>query len=73
MKQKTQIVSPNKYLIAVDRDELRIIRDAIGKWEGPHPGMEARTPAEQEYNDGMRTKAADLFSVLCEALGGEGP
>jgi len=71
VNSRPKIIAPGSYLLAVDRDGLRVLRDALLEWEGPYSTTEGpRTPAEVEHRGEMLGKAADLLRAMNEELGG---
>lgn len=63
------IVEPGKYLLAISKDDLRIIQKALKAWEGPYPdGNGSRTPIQVEYQEKEVERAWELEQEIERSL-----
>ena len=64
------IIVPGQYLMAVSKEDLIIIRKALGKWKGPYPdGDSYRTPIQVEYQEKETARARELERKIGKSLG----
>jgi hypothetical protein len=69
------IARPGQYLLAVSKEDLKIIMKALDDWTGPYPdnpGQGFITPIQAEYQEDQMERALDLKGEIQEALAKEG-
>jgi hypothetical protein len=63
------IVAPGQYLLAVSKDDLKILQKALKAWEGPYPdGNGSRTPIQVEYQEKETARARELEREIGDAV-----
>jgi hypothetical protein len=63
------IVEPGQYLLAVSKDDLKILRQALKDWEGPYPdGNGSRTPIQIEYQEKDTARAGEMALEIGKIL-----
>ena len=64
------IVEPGRYLLAVSKDDLKILKEALVNWRGPYPdGNGSRTPIQVEYQEKETARARELERKIGKSLG----
>lgn len=63
------IVEPGQYLLAVSKDDLKILKKALKGWEGPYPdGNGSRTPIQVEYQEKETERAEEMTREIGKIL-----
>jgi hypothetical protein len=62
------IVEPSQYLLAATKDDLRVIRKALGQWRGPYDPDDIRTPTERQYQEEGLKRAAEIEKEIGKHL-----
>ena len=63
------IVEPGRYLLAVSKDDLKILKEALVNWRGPYPdGNGSRTPIQVEYQEKDTARAEEMTREIGKAL-----
>jgi len=65
------IVAPGQYLLAVSKDDLKILKAALADWEGSCPtpeGLDTRTPIQKEYHDRDVARAREMSGEIGKFL-----
>lgn len=62
------LVRPGQYLLAVDRDDLKVLAKTLKDWQGPLRGAAPRHEVEAEDVRAQVKRAAGLLRLVAEIL-----
>jgi hypothetical protein len=62
------IVEPGKYLMAVSKEQLRVIKMALDQWTGPYAADGLKTPTQEEYEAEALERARETAQEIGKVL-----